>query len=216
MSYPRLRSGLFCLLLLVLPSPAGADAPSREEQARRHFVAGQAHYHAGRYADSLTEFELGYALAPRPEFLINFAQVHRKLGHYERAIAHCESFLATGPPPRVADEAHRLLASIREEQAQAAIRTRPAEPTPVKPPPPSVEPRPVTPPPATPPPVLAQPAPILVAPPPPAVRPRSRAWIWGVVVAGVVVAGAGIGIALAVSYPTSTYPTTPLDRVSFR
>jgi len=114
----------FALAFGLAPArPAAADeAPTREEQARAHFTAGQIEYRAGRYGAALEHFKVGYALSPRPEFLINFAQTYRKLGEYERAIVECERYLATAPPAELAEEARRLAANIREEQAARSAR----------------------------------------------------------------------------------------------
>src|SRR3954462_2163490 len=109
----RALAWLSVAVMLGAGGPAIA-APSQEEQARDHFAAGQREYQMGRYSEALHQFELGYALSPRPEFLINFAQVYRKLGDYDRAIAECERYLATAPPSSMAAEAERLLARVRE------------------------------------------------------------------------------------------------------
>src|SRR5262249_3222378 len=114
--------------------------PSQEEQARAHFLAGQGDYAAGRYEEALHEFEVGYALAPRPEFLINFAQTYRKLGRPHDAVVHIEQYLATGPAPALADEARRLLIVVRQEEAQAPRPTpAPLVMAPPPPPPPQVK-----------------------------------------------------------------------------
>jgi tetratricopeptide (TPR) repeat protein len=124
-------------LVLLLISTAIAAPPSQEEQARAHFLAGQADYAAGRYEEALHEFEVGYALAPRPEFLINFAQTDRKLGRYQAAVVHIEQYLATGPAPALEEEARRLLKVVREEQSQVVpapvVIAPPAPPPPAKP-----------------------------------------------------------------------------------
>ncbi len=198
-----MRGVALCALLaaLVAAAPARADETlTREEQARRHFSLGQQRYAEQRFADALAEFELGYALSPRPDFLINFAQVYRRLGQHERALTECERYLATSPPPEIADQTRRLMAVIREEQARKAVRP---------PPPPEAKPVVVAPPPL--------PAPPPPAPPPPPPPPKkSRAWIWGVVIGSLAVAGAAVGIGVAVSYPTVTFPGEPLGQVSFK
>ena len=126
------------MLLCLVAAPVRAEPTGGPEaQARAHFVAGQQAYAAGRWEEALRQFELGYALSPRPEFLINFAQAHRKLGQYDRAIVECERFLSTSPPPDVRASAERLLASLREEQAEhALVHAPPPEPPPPAPPPP--------------------------------------------------------------------------------
>ncbi len=197
------------LAALVLPGATSyAQAPSQEDQSRQHFVNGEAHYRAGRWVEALNEFDLAYTLSPRPEFLVNFAQVYRKLARYDRAIVQCERYLATGPPPAMAEEARRLLAAIREEQARASVR-------PLPPP----EPAPVVVQPAPPPPLIVQPAPIVAAPviaPSPPKPHRGRAWIWGVVIGAVAVAGGAVALGVVLSSQGVAYPSEPLGRVSFR
>src|SRR6185437_13885876 len=80
---------------------AARATPSQEELARTHFVAGEEEYARGRWREALKEFEAGYALSPRPEFLINFAQAHRKLGEYDAAERECRQYLATAPPAQL-------------------------------------------------------------------------------------------------------------------
>jgi hypothetical protein len=182
--------------VVVFSSLAHAES-GREDQARKHFEAGQERYAEGKWREALSEFELGYALSPRPEFLVNFAQVYRRLGQHARALVECERFLATSPPPPLAEQTRRLMAVIREEQARTAVDAAPLQP-PAQPP--LAQP---------PPPALVQPP--AVVPPPPR---RSRAWIWGVVVPGVAVVGVALGVGLAVAYPTTTWPDGP--RVDFK
>jgi hypothetical protein len=99
--------------------PSRPSRPSQEELARSHFVAGEQEYARGRWREALHEFEAGYALSPRPEFLINFAQVHRKLGDYDAAERECRQYLATAPPAQLATQAQRLLDQIEDERAHA-------------------------------------------------------------------------------------------------
>ena len=102
-------------------SPPARRARIRRRRSRRaaHFVAGEEEYARGRWREALREFEAGYALSPRPEFLINFAQVHRKLGEYDAAARECRRYLATAPPPELAAQAQRLLEQIEDERAHA-------------------------------------------------------------------------------------------------
>jgi tetratricopeptide (TPR) repeat protein len=176
------------LAVFLVGSLAQAAPPSQEDQARAHFIAGQGDYAAGRYEEALHEFEVGYGLAPRPEFLINFAQTYRKLGRPRDAAANIEQYLATGPSPALADEARRLLRTVEEEERRV--------------------------PPPSPAPVIVVPAP---PPPPPLAKRKSRAWIWGVVVGSVVVAAAVTATAVLLTQPPeTTWPDAPLGRYSFR
>ena len=196
----RLVFGLLWLLLpcvaLASPSP---PAPTQADQAAAHYHAGQQAYGAERWADALREFQLGYALAPRPEFLINFAQVHRKLGRLGDAAIDCERYLAAAPTSAMAGEVSRLLTAIREEQA-AQLRGPPEPASP----PLRVEPVPAAPSLDT---RAAVPAPA---------RPHRRraALIGGLVAGGVVVLGLSIGLGVGLTRGNS-YPDAAL-RGDFR
>ncbi|HEX6839700.1 MAG TPA: tetratricopeptide repeat protein [Polyangia bacterium] len=200
-------TGRLIVLVLALLAPMVARAaPSQEELARSHFVAGEEEYARGRWQEALHEFQLGYALSPRPEFLINFAQVYRRLGDYDAAERECQRYLATAPPSELAAQAERLLQQIREE--------RPKLPPPTTPPKPS--PPPVAAPPVAAPPVAAPP-PALVASPTPPPPKRKRTWIAPVVVSCVLVAAAAVTVGLVFGLPRSdTFKTTPLGTVDFR
>jgi hypothetical protein len=190
-----------CVFLLVAMGTSGrAQPPSQEDLARSHYRAGEEEYARGRWREALHEFELGYALSPRPEFLINFAQVYRKLGEHERAIAECERFLATAPEDALALQARRLLEQLREEKARKDAEKARAQ----------------SPPPAPSPPTLVTPPPVVVtAPPPP--PPKRRRWVAPVVVVSVtlVVAAVVVGVVVGIG-PRDTYTSTPLGTVDFR
>ena len=199
-------TGRLIVLVLALAAPLAHAAPSQEELARSHFVAGEEEYARGRWQDALHEFQLGYALSPRPEFLINFAQVYRKLGDYEAAERECQRYLATAPPSELQAQAERLLQQIRDERAKAP----PPQPPPPQPPPP----QPLASKPA--PPAVAAPALVATtAPPPPS--PKRRTWIAPVVVSCVLVAAAAVTVGLVFGLPArDTLPTAPLGTVDFR
>jgi len=65
------------------PLPGPMPDPNTERilaEARVHFEAGTDHYAAGRYEEAIRRFQAGYALVPRPNFLVNIGQAYRKLG----------------------------------------------------------------------------------------------------------------------------------------
>jgi outer membrane biosynthesis protein TonB len=197
---------LALVAVVALTGPARAE--SQEEQARRHFVAGQRLYGESRFEEALQEFEVGYRLSPRPEFLVNFAQALRRLGRYDRAIVECERYLATAPPPPLEAEARRLLSSIREEAARVS-----AKPEPPTKPEPAPEPVPVAKPAPAP---IAQPAPVVAAPVEKPAPKRSRKWVWAVVGTVAALAVGGLVAGLVVAFPSDRYPSAPLGSVSFR
>jgi tetratricopeptide (TPR) repeat protein len=188
---------LMVLIVLLAAATVARATPSQEELARSHFVAGEEEYARGRWREALHEFQLGYALSPRPEFLINFAQVYRKLGEYDAATRECQRYLATAPPSELAAQAERLLEQIKEEQAKAPPPTAPAKPIA----------QPI---------LTPAPAPAIVAPSPPP-KKKSRAWIAPVVIAGVLVVGGAVALGVVFGTPArDTFNTTPLGTVDFR
>jgi hypothetical protein len=184
------------------PPPPGG---SQEELARSHFVAGEEEYARGRWREALHEFELGYALSPRPEFLINFAQVRRKLGEYDAAERECRRYLATAPPPELAAQAQKMLGQIEEESAHA-----PQPPPPPSPSPPSPQPT------SAPTPTSTAFTRLYVESP---ARPGKKppAWIAPVIVAGALVVGGAITLGLVFGLPPhDTFKPAPLGTVDFR
>jgi tetratricopeptide (TPR) repeat protein len=201
--------GRLIVLVLALAASTARAAPSQEELARSHFVAGEQEYARGRWQEALHEFQLGYALSPRPEFLINFAQVYRKLGDYDAAARECRRYLATAPPPELAAQAERLLQQIDEERAQ------------VPPPAPPPKPAPVVTAPLVTAPVVTAPvvtAPVIVAPPPaPPPKNKKRTWIAPVVISCVVVAAAAVTVGVVFGLPPRvSFKSAPLGTVDFR
>ena len=210
---------------------AEAGTAAQELQARAHFAAGQDEYARGRWREALREFEAGYALSPRPEFLINFAQAHRKLGEYDAAARECRRYLATSPPPGLAAQAQRLLEQIEDERAHAPPTPAPSTPAtlPTSPPTSASPTSPRTSAPSTNAPRTSPPSAqasarsdgnALVAastPPSPAATHKRRAWIAPVVVAGVLVVAAAVTVGLVLGLPANdTFKPTPLGTVDFR
>jgi tetratricopeptide (TPR) repeat protein len=185
-----------------------AAAEDRVEMARRHYRAGEEAYRAGDYARALTEFEAGYALSPRPEFLLNFAQTYRRLERRSEAIVQCERFLAAAPTSPLAPEARRLLETLREERARLGDRAPPPSA------PPATTPATTT--------TTTTVAPEVASPQPatsvaPAAAPRRR-WVWAVLGVSLVAAvglGVGLGLGLGLGSTGERFPDAPLGRVDF-
>jgi tetratricopeptide (TPR) repeat protein len=172
-------------ILLVLAAHAAADSAS-EERSRAHFEAGDGLYKVGNYRDAIREFAAGYALSPRPAFLINMAQSHRKLGELPKARELLQRFLAEAPPDDPTRE--RVTGLIGElDKAIAEAPPPPTAPTPV---------------------VVAPPPPAIVVEPLPPPRPvwkKPALWV-GLAVAIVVAAGAAVAI-VYLTQPRDPSPT---------
>lgn len=93
--------------------------PSRVEAAHAHFLLGEASYRAARWQAALTEFRAGYALDPRPEFLLNMAQTERRLGQYQAALTDCQRFLAQATDSRLDGQVRQLMAELRAVELAA-------------------------------------------------------------------------------------------------
>jgi tetratricopeptide (TPR) repeat protein len=180
--------------------------------ARARFNAGQAAFRDGHYEQALTEFEAAYALSPRPEFLITFAQTYRRLHRYREAITECERYLATQSDPALRRDVSSFLQMLRHEQAQYPEEPpRPAE-RPVE--------HPVERPPPTPPPVVEPTPPAATIAVTPSAdearRQRRRRLAIGLgTTAAVVVVGAAIAIGVVFGTERVRYPSTTLGTVSF-
>lgn len=93
----------------------GADPETQRAyaQARVHFEAGNDQYAAGRYLEAIKSFQAGYALVPRPNFLVNIGQAYRKLGNLTRAKEAYVAYLRALPENSpLRDQALQVLAEI--------------------------------------------------------------------------------------------------------
>jgi tetratricopeptide (TPR) repeat protein len=173
------------VLLGALAAPTRSVAQS--DAARVRAEAGRRLYELGRYVDAIREFESGYALDPRPGFLVNIGQAYRQLGDLEDARDYYRRFLAEAPPDEPPARTDRAAAAaiLREIEGQLVLRQR-ARDAPEKP---SAS-TPVVPTKTA---VREQPAP---APPTPAepARPARRLWWLIPVVVAVAAAGVAVGV----------------------
>jgi tetratricopeptide (TPR) repeat protein len=142
-------------------APAAADPPADAARSRELYQLGRQRFEAGDLERAIDAFQQGYALDPRPEFLLNLAQSYRALGRRAEAIAHLERFIAAAPDHPLRPAAEKTLAELRREEAAARAEARPLPLVPVQ----------------------------KSAPPAPE-RRRSRVWIWAAAGAAVVLGGA--------------------------
>jgi hypothetical protein len=187
------------LMAVVCAGLAHADSGDPLARARTHFEAGRALYNLANYRDAIREFSAGYALAPRPQFLVNLGQAYRKLGEYDKARAWFVRYLAEAPaddPERaqagqIVLELDRQLAEHPSSAASSAASSAPSS-SEVAPPGEAQAPQP------------ASPSLTVVTPAPPPARRASFArrhwWIFPTV--AVVAAGVAVGIYFAVRPPS--------------
>jgi tetratricopeptide (TPR) repeat protein len=191
-------SRVLALLLVVALAlrPARAEDPEALIRARARFEAGRALYVLGDYEQALREFMIGYQLVQKPEFLINLGQCYVKLRRPDKAREMYARFLATAPK---SDSNRAAVEQLLAELGAAPAGSVPVEPPPAGEPPPSRSPE------STAPSRLSEPSPSpllgpLVTTPKltatPAAKKRfdRRHLGWIVPLAGIVLAGAVVGI----------------------
>jgi tetratricopeptide (TPR) repeat protein len=107
-------------------TPPPADTGETDKmlaEAREHFDAGTRNYAAGRYEDAIKDFQAGYALVPRPNFLVNIGQAYRKLGNLERAKEAYLAYVRALPENSAwRDQAMQVLAEIEVQLQDRAAR----------------------------------------------------------------------------------------------
>lgn len=104
--------------------PADAAAPMGVE-AKSHYERGLTLYAERAFDAAVQEFQWGYAIEPRREFLFAEAQAQRLAGRCDRALPLYERFLASGPSP-LQTEAARLAIERCVRAAPAGDRSAPA------------------------------------------------------------------------------------------
>ena len=141
-SMPRRLAAAVTAAALLAPARAGRADPPAPTGQRSEEVAAQATAHLSRgielftskeYELAITEFEAGYALDPRPDFLFALAQAERLSGDCASAVLYYRDFLATSPGEKQTEAAQanlerceRVLSTSRARSAAEA--EKPAEP----------------------------------------------------------------------------------------
>jgi hypothetical protein len=195
---------LIAILFSIMRASLVAEARAPRTSAAEHVAAANRAFVAKDYEAALAELRIAYQLAPRPEFLLTFAQIYRGAGRLQQALEACNSYLATVPNGPLTPGAQKLAAMLRAEIAAAQPPPPPAPQQAPQPSPPPVAA--VTPPPQ----VIATPSPPATDNATDSARARRRRLALGLslgigaaVVVGVAV---GLGVGLGANQPrASTY-----------
>ena len=117
------------LALGVFAAPHRVDAASRNsssattQRARRHYRQGKRAFEAKRYSIALKEFEVGYAIVPRPGFLLNMGHAARRMGDLRRARDYYLKYLESDPPAAERRSTIALVIEIDRQLAAGTTRT---------------------------------------------------------------------------------------------
>jgi tetratricopeptide (TPR) repeat protein len=178
----KLRWGILLLVLAVmLPLAAhGQELDERQRAAARdHYAKATSFFDLGRYDEAVAEYESAYQIKNDPALLYNIAQSHRLAGHAAPALRFYKRYLARQPDATNRAEVEAKIASLeRVVEEQRKSQNLPPDQTLT----PSSRP-------AVAPPVSATATPPAAALTPPVERPGRNKQI-----AGIAVAGAGVGL----------------------
>lgn len=102
------------------------------------YSRGLERFGARDYAGAIADFETGYAIEPRREFLFAGGQAKRLAGDCKGAVALFQRFLATSPPPVQANATQMALGRCAQHLADHpdVVVVEPPKPSPPPPPPP--------------------------------------------------------------------------------
>jgi tetratricopeptide (TPR) repeat protein len=193
------------LLLALLVSRIAVAQEDKTKEAAAKYESGMAHYHLGEWDAAINDWQAGFRARPRPEFLYNIAQAYRAARRPERALQFYQSYLTMQPDAPNADAVRRIMEQLRRDIAQHPSQPKEGEAQ-SSGAPPSPSPSAQSSPPAEASVAPAATGAVVVKTPE---RHRSRKWVWGVVVGGVVVVAGAItlGVVLGTASNESTVPT---------
>jgi tetratricopeptide (TPR) repeat protein len=152
---------------MIVPSLT-AGAQSSDEDARKHFEAGESYFKTSDYEGALREFKQAYALSKRPLILLSMAAVYERMGRLQDTIDSLSKYLVEVP-----DAKDRATVELRIENLKRRLAEQPAAPQDA-----GLEAAPVTPVPVS----TTSAAPLVTTAPPPAAAPnRTPAYVsWGI------------------------------------
>jgi len=196
--------GALVLALCLAPFTVAAAPPDNDpklEEARQHYESGLAHFNLREYQAAIEDFRAGYRLKPDPVFLYNMAQAHRLADHVEDALYFYRAYLRIGDNLPNRREVEERIASLEKLLGEKSKLKRPPDQTiaPAEKAAASVEKAPA---PVEKSSVAAAPAPMHDAP---ARTPVYKKWWFWTIIGGVVVAGASIGLAVALTQSGATF-----------
>lgn len=118
------------------PAVRSLAAESEEDvrRSREHYKKGEEAFAGGQYGDAYREFEAGYALVPRPLFLLNMAHSERRRGQLRKAFALYKRYLVVEPETKFRADVASVIKEIEGAlAAEEAAQTPPTKAVPLSP-----------------------------------------------------------------------------------
>ena len=82
------------VISLLLTSVQALAQSSSDEEARSHFLSGEAYFGRADYARALEAFQMSFEMSQRPQLQYNIALCHERLTQLPEAIVSFEAYLA--------------------------------------------------------------------------------------------------------------------------
>lgn len=134
-------------------------------------------FQQGDYDGAIQAFTAAYVISPKPMFLFNIGQAHRKAGRSKEALSFYQLFLSKVPDTPLRAETQAYIELVRTQQLQA---TSPG-------------------------PAQRSAPPVVLVPPVQSIPRHKRGWLWGVVGTTVAAAtGVAVGVYLGTRPPAPT------------
>jgi len=103
--------------------------PPSEVAARGHYLMGQEHYDAARFAEAAEEFQRAYDLSHRPRLLFNLFIARRDAGQTRQAADALRLYIASAPDDPQLEVLRGRLATLDAQVAAEDARARQATPS---------------------------------------------------------------------------------------
>jgi len=129
-----MRRLLFAVPLLLGLAALSPAASADVVRAREHNQTAKRLFSLGLFEQAATEYTRAFQEDPRPAFLFNLAQCHKRLPgreHLERAIFYYKSFLQNDPTSKLREHVEGELARLeRQLRALAPLALKDTRPSP--------------------------------------------------------------------------------------
>lgn len=129
----RRAAGTLSIVLLLAAAPARAADPSPKtvREAQQHYRKGDDAFRGERYEEAYREFEQGFALVPRPLFVLNMAHAQRRRGELRSALALYRRFLVMDAETKLRGDVEAVIRELEAAIAADDEATRAKLPAPV-------------------------------------------------------------------------------------